>query len=338
LTFRLLVLVAGYGTCGFLHPALGLLLHGSTPSWAPLLREAFVVLEFRGGSALSVVFGFALALLLALLATLLLLVPSLLLAFLTLLLLLATAAGETPYEALRLVGYPSDGVLRPLHGLPSLLGSLPCGILRSSLVLLLLLASSTLGLGGARRLLCGLFGLGGRRNLQVEEAAILTELQADEGAWLVYDGARRLSLLVGGPLSTLGPRQIGYVAHYLLIDRVAFLVDGFLDYVALLVDGALDGLTLLVDGRFAEQLGTGGDVLGYLADLINSPSCGVLNLLCGLASGVLDPLHGLSGLVGDAPKRALILLVLLPLLLLLVAFAHFRSPFGKAIVVVVGLG
>jgi hypothetical protein len=141
------------------------------------------VLEFRGGSALSVVFGFALALLLALLATLLLLVPSLLLAFLTLLLLLATAAGETSYEALRLVGYPSDGVLRPLHGLPSLLGSLPCGILRSSLVLLLLLlASSTLGLGGARRLLCGLFGLGGRRNLQVEEAAILTELQADEGA------------------------------------------------------------------------------------------------------------------------------------------------------------
>ena len=138
------------------------------------------MLESRGGSALSVVFGFALALLLALLATLLLLVPSLLLPFLTLLLLLPTAAGETSYEALRLVGYPSDGVLRPLHGLPSLVGSLPCGILRSSLVLLL--PSSTLGLGGARRLLCGLFGLGGRRNLQVEEAAILTELQADEGA------------------------------------------------------------------------------------------------------------------------------------------------------------
>jgi len=49
-------------------------------------------------------------------------------------------------------------------------------------LLLLLLASSALGLGGARRLLGGLFGLGGRRNLQVEEAAILTELQADKGA------------------------------------------------------------------------------------------------------------------------------------------------------------
>jgi hypothetical protein len=260
----------------------------------------------------------------------------LLLAFLTLLLLLAPAAGETPYEALRLVGYPSDGVLRPLHGLPSLLGSLPCGILRSSLVLLLLLASSTLGLGGARRLLCGLFGLGGRRNLQVEEAAILTELQADEGAWLVYDGARRLSLLVGGPLSALGPRQIGDVAHYLLVDRVALFVDSFFDDVALLVDGALDGLTLLVGGSFAEQLGTGGDVLGYLADLIYRPLGGVLDLLCGLASSVLDPLHSLPGLVSDAPEgtTALALLVLFLLaLLFLIAFAHFRSPFGKTVVV-----
>jgi hypothetical protein len=105
-----------------------------------------------------------------------------------------------------------------------------------------------------------------------------------------------------------------------------------------LVDGALDGLTLLVGCGFAEQLGTGSDVLGYLADLIDRPLGGVLNLLCGLASGILNPLHSLPGLVGDAPERALILLVLLPLLLLLVAFAHFRSPFGKAIVVVVGLG
>jgi hypothetical protein len=32
LTLGLLVLVAGYGACGFLHPALGLLFHGSTPS------------------------------------------------------------------------------------------------------------------------------------------------------------------------------------------------------------------------------------------------------------------------------------------------------------------
>ena len=93
------------------------------------------MLESRGGSALSVVFGFALALLLALLATLLLLSPSLLLVFLALLLLLATAAGETPYEALRLVCYPSDGVLSSLDGLPGLVGHLACGILRPSALL-----------------------------------------------------------------------------------------------------------------------------------------------------------------------------------------------------------
>jgi uncharacterized membrane protein len=117
------------------------------------------------------------------LLTLLTLLITLLLVFLTLL-LLASAASESTHNVLRLVRYPSDGVLRPLHGLPSLLGSLPRSILRSSslVLLLLLLASCALGLGGARRLLGGLFGLGGRRNLQVEEAAILTELQADEGA------------------------------------------------------------------------------------------------------------------------------------------------------------
>jgi hypothetical protein len=75
---------------------------------------------------------------LALLATLLLLVPSLLLAFLALLLLLATAAGESPYEALRLVGYSSDGVLSSLDSLPSLVGYLARSILCSSALLLLL--------------------------------------------------------------------------------------------------------------------------------------------------------------------------------------------------------
>jgi hypothetical protein len=95
-----------------------------------------------------------------------------------------------------------------------------------------------------------------------------------------------------------------------------------------LVDGALDRLSLLVGSGLAEQLGTGSDVLGYLADLINSPSCGVLDLIGGLASGVLDPLHGLSGLVGDASEGTAALLVLLSLLFL-IAFAHFSSPFGK---------
>jgi hypothetical protein len=105
-----------------------------------------------------------------------------------------------------------------------------------------------------------------------------------------------------------------------------------------LVDGALDGLALLVGCRFAEQLSTGSDVLGYLADLIYSPSCGVLDLIAGLASGVLSSLDGLPGLLGDAPQgtTALTLLVLsLLALLVLVAFAHSSSPFGKAIIVVV---
>jgi hypothetical protein len=69
------------------------------------------------------------------LALLLLLVPSLLLAFLALLLLLATAAGESPDQALRLVGYSSDGVLSALDGLPSLVGYLARSILRSSALL-----------------------------------------------------------------------------------------------------------------------------------------------------------------------------------------------------------
>ena len=58
-----------------------------------------------------------------------------LLAFLTLLLLLATAAGESPDQALRLVGYSSDGVLSALDGLPSLVGYLARSILRSSALL-----------------------------------------------------------------------------------------------------------------------------------------------------------------------------------------------------------
>ena len=70
------------------------------------------------------------------LLALLLLVPS----FLALLLLLATAAGESPYEALRLVGYSSDGVLSSLDGLPGLVGYLARSILCFSALLLLRLA------------------------------------------------------------------------------------------------------------------------------------------------------------------------------------------------------
>jgi hypothetical protein len=111
-----------------------------------------------------------LALLLA--SLLLLLAPALLLAFLALL-LFSSAAGEPPYDALGLVGHTSDGVLCPLDGLPCLVRYLSRGFLRpSALLLLVLLASFTLGLGGARRLLGGLLALGGRRDLQVEEAPV----------------------------------------------------------------------------------------------------------------------------------------------------------------------
>jgi hypothetical protein len=182
--------------------------------------------------------------------------------------LLLTSAGEPPYESLGLIRNSSDGVLNPLHRLPGLVGHLACSLLRSSSALLLLLLRIA-GLGGAGLLLYGLFGHCGGRDLQVEEAPIWADLQLDEGSRLVLDGARGLPLLVRGPLGALGSRQVGDVAHYLLVYGVALLVDGFLDDVALFVDGALDGLALLVGGGLAEQLDAGSDVLGYLADLID---------------------------------------------------------------------
>jgi hypothetical protein len=259
------------------------------------------------------------ALLALLLASLLLLAAALLLTFLA---LLGSASSEAADEPLGLIGNPSDGVLHPLDGLPGLVRDLACGILRSSALLLTFLALLLLlrlaGLGGAR-LLYGLFSHCGGRDLQVEEAAIWADLQLDEGSRLILDGARRLPLLVRGPLSALGPRQVRNVAYYLLVYWVALLVDGFLDDVALFVDGALDGLALFVGGGLAEQLGAGGDVLGYLADLIDRAPGSVLDLPCGLARGVLHSLDDLTSLVGDATERTL------PSLLVLVTFAHLLS-------------
>jgi hypothetical protein len=183
----------------------------------------------------------------------------LLLAFLVL--LLASAAGEATDGALRLVGYPSDGVLCSLHSLPGLVGHLARGLLRSS-------ASALLGLGGAR-FLDSLLGLCGRGNLQVQDTTVWANLEVDECAGLVLDSAGRLSLFVGGPLGALRTRQVGDVTHYLLGDRVALLIDGLLDDVALFVDGALDGLPFFVGGGLAEQLGAGGEVLGDLAGLVD---------------------------------------------------------------------
>jgi hypothetical protein len=257
-----------------------------------------------------------LALLLA--SALLLLASALLLAFLALLL---APAGKASHESLRLIRNPSNGVLRSLHSLSCLVGHLACGVLRSS-ALLLLGPATTLGLRGTG-LLDGLLGLGGRGNLQVEEAPVGTELQTDKGSGLILNGARRLSLFVGGPLGALRTRKIRDVAHYLLGDRVALLIDGLLDDVALFVDGALYGLPFFVGGGLTEQLGAGGEVLGDLACLVDGLPGGLLDLAGGLSCGVLDPLGGLPDLIGDALNgSALSLLSLLPLLL---ALAHFFS-------------
>jgi hypothetical protein len=256
--------------------------------------------------------------LLALLASLLLLTSALLLTFLAL--LLTSAAGKATDESSCLVGHSSNGVLHPLDGLPCLVGYLARSLLRPS--------ATTLGLGGAG-LLDGLLSLGGRRNLQVEEAPIRAELQADEGPGLVLDGAGRLSLLVGGPLGALRTRKICDVANYLLGDWVALLIDGLLDDVALLVDGALDGLPFFVGGGLAEQLGAWSEALGDLACLVDCLPCGFLNLACGLSCGVLDPLGGLPDLIGGTLKWATLpllpLLSLLAALLVLLALAHLSS-------------
>ena len=110
------------------------------------------------------------ALLALLLASLLLLLAAALL--LTFLVLLASASSEATDEPLGLIRNSSNGVLHSLHRLAGLVGYLAGGILRSSTLLLaLLLLLRIAGLGGAR-LLYGLLGLGGRGDLQVEEAPV----------------------------------------------------------------------------------------------------------------------------------------------------------------------
>ena len=127
-----------------------------------------------------------------LLASLLLLASALLLALLA---LLTSTAGKATDETLGLIRNPSDSVLHPLHSLPCLVGYLARGLLCCSALLLLLGSATVLALRGAG-LLYGLLGLGGRGNLQVEEAPVWTELQTDEGPRLVLNGAGGLSLFV----------------------------------------------------------------------------------------------------------------------------------------------
>jgi len=138
----------------------------SFPPAAPGGGRCYVSLERLGGSAAC---RPLLALLLA--STLLLLLTSALLLALLALLLLASA-GKATHEPLGLVRNSSNGVLRPLDGLPCVVCHLAGGVLRSStLLLLLLISSAALGLRGAR-LLDGLLCLDGRGDLQVEEAPV----------------------------------------------------------------------------------------------------------------------------------------------------------------------
>jgi hypothetical protein len=90
----------------------------------------------------------------------------------------------------------------------------------------------------------------------------------------------------------------------------------------LVVHSALDGLPLFVGGGLTEQLGTGRDVLGDRADLINRTPSGFLDLAGSLSCGVLDPLGGLPDLIGHALEGAALAL---PLLLILSAFTHLFS-------------
>jgi hypothetical protein len=169
-------------------------------------------------------------------------------------------------------------------------------------------------------LLGGFRGLGRRRYLQVENAPVLSQLQADQRPRLVRHGGRLVALFVGGYLVAFGRRQVGGVADRALVYYVALLVEDHLDQVAFLVDGALDGVALLIGGGIAERLGAGGEAARNLADLVDRPSRCVLNLVNGLAGGV-------SYLPGDLPDLICQSSQQVPALILLVlsAFAHLLS-------------
>src|SRR5918995_1033479 len=190
---------------------------------------------------------------------------------------------------LGLLGGLTRGVLGALHGLPSLICHLAQGVL-SFLALLL-----RTGVGLVAGLLGGLGGLGRRRYLQVENASVLPQLQADQRSRLVGHGGRLVALFVGGLLVAFGRRQVGGAAHRTLVYNVALLIEDHFDQVAFLVNGALDGMAFLVGGGLAERLGARGEAPYHFADLVHRASRGVLNLVSGLAGGVLH-------LPGDLPN------------------------------------
>src|SRR5919107_978150 len=84
----------------------------------------------------------------------------------------------------RLVGNLPSGILNAFHGLPGLV----CHLAQGVLIFLALLLRT--GVGLVAGLLGGLGGLGRRRYLQVENASVLPQLQADQRSRLVGHGGR----------------------------------------------------------------------------------------------------------------------------------------------------
>src|SRR5215203_2904504 len=175
------------------------------------------------------------------------------------------------------------------------------------------------------------------RELQVQEASVRSELQVQELSALLRHGTHRVSLFVGVLLLR---GELGDVAHYVLVDQLAGLVQGSLDYVPRLVHRAPYRLARLVGG-LAQHLGARHDALrclrrlphrlcrlpdrlpGLVGHLPRQPlrlprrlsgnvlrlTCRVLRCLCGLPCSVLNLLRclsrGLLGLLGGLAHRVL---------------------------------
>jgi hypothetical protein len=201
---------------------------------------------------------------------------------------LSRLVGNLPSGILGLSGRLTGGVLNTLHGLPGLI----CHLAQGLLIFLALLLRT--GVGLVARVFNGLGGLRGGRELQVQHATVRTELQLQERPGLVCHGGRLVALFVGGLLVAFGRRQVGGAAHRTLVYNVTLLIEDHFDQVAFLVNGALDGMAFLVGGGLAERLGARGEATYHFADLVHRASRGVLNLVNGLAGGVLH-------LSGDLP-------------------------------------
>src|SRR5215203_3012007 len=212
-----------------------------------------------------------------------------------------------------------------------LLGLLP-GSIRSVRFFFL----ARLGLGLVLVLLRTLFGdllyrVAQIGELQVQEASVRSELQVEELSALLRHGTHRVPLFVGVLLLR---RELGDVAHYVLVDQLAGLVQGSLDYVPRLVHRAPYRLARLVGG-LAQHLGARHNALrclrrlphrlcrlpdrlaGLVGHLPHQPlrlprrlssnvlrlTCRVLRCLCGLPCGVLNLLRCLSRGLRRLPDR-----------------------------------